>query len=164
MPKHRDKGRAPSHRPPQRRGARGAEAAADRTPRRRRLGEELRHALAELIERGDMRDPELRGVSITVTMVDVSPDLRNALAFIVPLGGGEGEKKLAAMWKELLHVERVGVHDNFFELGGQSLLAMRVVGEIHKCLAVDITPTTFFHAPTLAELSRHIASRVSAAL
>ena len=97
MPKHRDKGRAPSHRPPSRRGARGEEAAADRTPRRCRLGEELRHALAELIERGDMRDPELRGVSITVTMVDVSPDLRNALAFIVPLGGGEGEKKLAAM-------------------------------------------------------------------
>ena len=48
--------------------------------RQLRVGEELRHLLAELLERGDMRDPDLRGASITVTAVDVSPDLRNAIA------------------------------------------------------------------------------------
>jgi len=53
--------------------------------------------VAELLERGDMRDPELRDASITVTSVDVSPDLRNAIAFIVPLGGEHGEQLLAAM-------------------------------------------------------------------
>jgi ribosome-binding factor A len=65
--------------------------------RQLRVGEELRHALAELLERGEMRDPELREARITVTMVDVSPDLRNAIAFIVPLGGEHGEQLLAAM-------------------------------------------------------------------
>ena len=65
--------------------------------RQLRVGEELRHLLAELLERGDMRDPDLRGASITVTAVDVSPDLRNATAFVMPLGGQNEERLLAAM-------------------------------------------------------------------
>ena len=65
--------------------------------RQLRVGEEVRHILAELLERGDMRDPELRGASITVTAVDVSPDLRNAIAFVMPLGGQDEPKMLAAM-------------------------------------------------------------------
>ena len=65
--------------------------------RQLRVGEELRHLLAELLERGDMRDPELRGASITVTAVDVSPDLRNATAFVMPLGGQDEPRLLAAM-------------------------------------------------------------------
>ncbi len=71
----------------------------DKSPGQRqlRVGEELRHLLAELLERGDMRDPDLRGVSITVTAVDVSPDLRNATAFIMPLGGQDEPRLLAAM-------------------------------------------------------------------
>ena len=58
----------------------------DRGPSQRqlRVGEEIRHLLAELLERGNMRDPELREASITVTSVDVSPDLRNAIAFVMP--------------------------------------------------------------------------------
>ena len=44
-----------------------------------------------------MRDPELRGASITVTAVDVSPDLRNATAFGMPLGGQDEPRLLAAM-------------------------------------------------------------------
>ena len=71
----------------------------DRGPGQRqlRVGEELRHLLAELLERGDMRDPDLRGASITVTAVDVSPDLRNAIAFVMPLGGQDEPRLLAAM-------------------------------------------------------------------
>jgi ribosome-binding factor A len=65
--------------------------------RQLRVGEELRHLLAELLERGDMRDPDLRGASITVTAVDVSPDLRNATAFVMPLGGQDEKRLLAAM-------------------------------------------------------------------
>lgn len=65
--------------------------------RRLRVGEEMRHALAELLERGDMRDPELREARITVTEVDVSPDLKNATAFVVPLGGADAERLLAAL-------------------------------------------------------------------
>ena len=76
--------------------------SSDREPRgdsqrQLRVGEELRHLLAALLERGDMRDPELRSASITVTAVDVSPDLRNATAFIMPLGGQDEARLLAAM-------------------------------------------------------------------
>ena len=65
--------------------------------RQLRVGEELRHLLAELFERGDMRDPDLRDASITVTAVDISPDLRNATAFVMPLGGQDEKRLLAAM-------------------------------------------------------------------
>lgn len=69
----------------------------EHSQRQLRVGEELRHGLAELLERGDMRDPVLRDARITVTVVDVSPDLRNATAFVVPLGGEHAEEILAAM-------------------------------------------------------------------
>ena len=65
--------------------------------RQLRVGEEIRHLLAELLERGNMRDPDLRDARITVTSVDVSPDLRNATAFIMPLGGADKDRLLAAM-------------------------------------------------------------------
>jgi ribosome-binding factor A len=57
--------------------------------RQLRVGEELRHVVAMIIERGEFRDPGLAGRAITVTEVRVSPDLRNATIFVVPLGGGD---------------------------------------------------------------------------
>ena len=65
--------------------------------RQLRVGEEIRHLLADLLERGNMRDPDLRDATITVTSVDVSPDLRNATAFVMPLGGRDEERLLAAL-------------------------------------------------------------------
>lgn len=55
--------------------------------RQLRVGEEIRHALSQIIERGEARDPDLEGVMLTVTEVRISPDLKNATAFVVPLGG-----------------------------------------------------------------------------
>jgi len=60
--------------------------------RQLRVGEEIRHALAWALERGEVRDPAVIGVPVTVTEVRISPDLKNATAFIVPLGGGDAEK------------------------------------------------------------------------
>ncbi len=57
--------------------------------RQLRVGEEVRHALALALERGEIRDPAVKGVAITVTEVRISPDLKNATAFVVPLGGGD---------------------------------------------------------------------------
>ena len=54
--------------------------------RQLRVGEEIRHALAAIIGRGELRDPELSGISITVSEVRASPDLKRATAFVVPLG------------------------------------------------------------------------------
>ena len=55
--------------------------------RQLRAGELVRHALAEILREEDVADPALAGVSVTVTEVRVSPDLRHALCFVEPLGG-----------------------------------------------------------------------------
>ena len=65
--------------------------------RQLRVGEEMRHALAEIIGRDHLDDPDLHGKMITVTQVSVSPDLRNATAFVTPFGGGEAGKLVAAL-------------------------------------------------------------------
>lgn len=62
-----------------------------------RVGEEIRHALSAIFARGELRDPELAGVSVTVTEVRVSPDLLQATAFVAPLGGGDIDKIVAAL-------------------------------------------------------------------
>ena len=74
--------------------------------RQLRVGEELRHALAWILERGDIRDPGLGGVAVTVTEVRVSPDLRNATAFVIPLGGGGTEDVVAALNRAAPYLRR----------------------------------------------------------
>ncbi len=69
----------------------------ERSVRQLRVGEELRHILAEILARGDLRDPDLAGRSITVSEVRVSPDMRNATAFVLPLGGGDEDVVVAAL-------------------------------------------------------------------
>src|SRR4051812_49647000 len=65
--------------------------------RQLRVGEELRHLLAELLRPGELRDPALRDASITVTEVRLNPDLRNATAFVMPLGGANAEEIMAGL-------------------------------------------------------------------
>jgi ribosome-binding factor A len=55
--------------------------------RQRRVAEELRHVLARILTSGECRDPALRDANITVTEVRMSPDLRNATVYVMPLGG-----------------------------------------------------------------------------
>ncbi|MBT5572342.1 MAG: 30S ribosome-binding factor RbfA [Alphaproteobacteria bacterium] len=57
------------------------------TQRQLRVGEEIRHALSAIMLRAEFRDPDLVGRVITVTEVRISPDLRNATAFVLPLEG-----------------------------------------------------------------------------
>lgn len=57
------------------------------TKRQLRVGEELRHALSRVLARGELHDPVLHDVPITVSEIRVSPDLKNATAYVVPLGG-----------------------------------------------------------------------------
>jgi ribosome-binding factor A len=52
-----------------------------------RVGEEMRQGIADIFTRGELHDPELEKIRITVSEVRVSSDLRNATAFIAPLGG-----------------------------------------------------------------------------
>lgn len=54
-----------------------------------RVAEQVRHALAEVLGRGEIRDPDLDGVIVSVTEVRVSPDLRIATAYVKPLAAGD---------------------------------------------------------------------------
>jgi len=65
--------------------------------RQLRVGEALRHALSNVLERGNLRDPALRNISITVTEVRASPDLKNATAFVMPLGGKAADAIVEAL-------------------------------------------------------------------
>ncbi len=63
---------------------------------------------------------------------------------------------MAAIWADLLRLERVGVYDNFFELGGHSLLAVRLGFPGAQRFSVDLPLATLFAGPTIAELAQHI--------
>ncbi len=72
--------------------------------RQLRVGELIRRTLSDVLMRGDVHDPELVGQSITVGEVRVSPDLKVATAYVLPLGGGDAEtliKSLARNKSEL---------------------------------------------------------------
>ncbi len=87
MPRRNSSVQSPTIRGPQ------ARARADRmshrpaampgpSQRQLRVGELLRHALAEILRRGEVRDPDLDGVSVTVTQVKPSPDMRHATVYL----------------------------------------------------------------------------------
>ncbi len=65
--------------------------------RQLRVGEMLRHALSEILLRGDIRDPDLAGVSVTITQVQPSGDMRHATVYCEPLGGKDADKIIAAL-------------------------------------------------------------------
>lgn len=65
--------------------------------RQLRVGEEIRHALAQILARTEFRDPDLQDVNLTVTEVRISPDLKQATVFIVPLGGADSKVAVAAL-------------------------------------------------------------------
>ncbi|WP_377808298.1 30S ribosome-binding factor RbfA [Azospirillum sp. A29] len=65
--------------------------------RQLRVGEEVRHALADLFRRGDFHDPELASLNVTVTEVRISPDLSNATVFYATLGGERMEEAQVAL-------------------------------------------------------------------
>jgi len=65
--------------------------------RQLRVGELVRHAIAQLLARGDVHDPVIEGHLITVPEVRMSPDLRLATVYIMPLAGRDAEEVVAAL-------------------------------------------------------------------
>lgn len=99
-----------------------------------RVGEEIRHALSRILERGELRHPALTQQVITITEVKVSPDLRNATAYVVPLGGGDATPVLEALRQA----------KGFLRHALSSQVRMRSV------------PTLFFEADTSFDTAGHI--------
>ncbi|MEQ1902357.1 MAG: 30S ribosome-binding factor RbfA [Devosia sp.] len=67
------------------------------TQRMLRVGELVRHALAGLFSRAEIEDPELAGVIVTVPEVRMSPDLKHATAYVMPLGGEKAKQAAEAL-------------------------------------------------------------------
>jgi len=85
------RGRNSSH------SARHARRDAGPSQRQLRVGEMLRHALSEILARSEIRDPDLDGVSVTITQVKPSPDMRYATVYCQPLGGRNAKEIVAAL-------------------------------------------------------------------
>ena len=66
------------------------------------------------------------------------------------------EESLVEIWRQVLGVERVGIHDNFFELGGHSLLAMQLNSRVCQMFQIEIGINSIFGAPTVATLAELI--------
>jgi acyl-coenzyme A synthetase/AMP-(fatty) acid ligase/acyl carrier protein len=80
---------------------------------------------------------------------------QRAAAYVAPRDAVE--ERLAGVWRDLLGVEKVGVHDSFFALGGHSLLATRLVAAVREAFGVEVPLRTLFERPALEDLALVIA-------
>jgi len=82
--------------------------------------------------------------------------LRPALevAYVAPQS--EMEQTIAAVWQEVLHLEKVGVNDNFFDIGGHSLLIVQVNNKLQEILNRNLSIVEMFQNPTINSLARHL--------
>ncbi|MGJ8682917.1 30S ribosome-binding factor RbfA [Paraglaciecola sp.] len=74
--------------------------------RQLRVGELIRRTMADVLNRGDIHDPELNRYSITVGEVQASPDLKVATAYVMPLGGDDREGAIAALKRNASEIRR----------------------------------------------------------
>jgi acyl carrier protein len=85
-----------------------------------------------------------------------SPDLSAYVSHAYEPPRGEVEEVLAAIWQELLGLERVGRNDNFFELGGHSLIAVRMIANAQAHLGARITVSDLIRNPTIRSLAHAV--------
>ena len=81
-------------------------------------------------------------------------------AYVPP--ADDTQRAIADVWRELLGIERVGIHDDFFELGGHSLLATQVASRLRRTLRAELPVGTFFASPTIAGLADRVRELRSA--
>jgi acyl carrier protein len=67
---------------------------------------------------------------------------------------------VAAIWAEVLKLERIGRHDNFFELGGHSLLAMKIISRIRAKFGADIQLKEIFEADTVQKMGAVLNAQI----
>jgi acyl transferase domain-containing protein len=66
------------------------------------------------------------------------------------------EEMLAAVWREFLGIDNIGIHDSFFDLGGDSLMATRLISRLRVMFRVDLPPNSLFEASTICKLALHL--------
>ncbi|WP_440900661.1 phosphopantetheine-binding protein, partial [Actinosynnema sp.] len=75
---------------------------------------------------------------------------------------GPAQEAIAAMWRELLGVPRVGADDDFFDLGGHSLLATRFTARVRHRFDVELPVRVVFDRPVVAELAEEVEALLAA--
>ncbi|WP_049652116.1 acyl carrier protein [Kitasatospora sp. MY 5-36] len=73
------------------------------------------------------------------------------------------QERLAQLWAARLEISSIGLDEDFFELGGDSLTAAELQGDIDREFGVEVSATTLFLSPTIAELTQVIEEAVAAA-
>ncbi|WP_290689767.1 MULTISPECIES: 30S ribosome-binding factor RbfA [unclassified Haematobacter] len=91
----------------QKRTPRDSHRGSGPSQRQLRVGELIRRTLSEVLARGDIHDPDLSRMSITVAEVSTSPDLHVATAYVMPLGGAGQEEALAALRRNRHELRRL---------------------------------------------------------
>jgi natural product biosynthesis luciferase-like monooxygenase protein/FkbM family methyltransferase len=89
-----------------------------------------------------------------------APDDQRAnseVAYIAP--ETETERRIAAIWQELLHVSKIGLYDNFFEVGGNSLLLVQVHSRLREALDTNLSMVEIFRYPTIDALSKYLRNK-----
>lgn len=80
--------------------------------------------------------------------------------FVAPSGGLE--QSVAAIWKDILHVEQIGMDDNFFDFGGHSLQVVQVQNRLREALGIDVPVLKLFQFPTIRTLVKFIGEQQQA--
>jgi len=146
-----------------------------------------RHLAAFLVARGGVEPPAAAGLRAflrerlpesmvpgSFTWVDALPRTSSGKLDRRALPEGDGgaapraayapprdelEERLAALWGEVLGVERVGLHDDFFDLGGQSILATRLVARVREELGFEVPVAELLTGPTVEQMARVVTGR-----
>lgn len=77
--------------------SKGTPRASGPSQRQLRIGEQVRHALAQVLQRGEIRNDVLESVVLSISEVRMSPDLKIATCFVMPLGNGDGQTVIKAL-------------------------------------------------------------------
>ncbi len=109
-------------------------APAGPTQRQLRVAEEIRHLLSAIFTRGEFRDPDLAGVPVTVTEVRISPDLKNATAFVTRLGRSDVGLLLPALTRAAPYLR----------------------AELAKAMRLRVAPSVSFQPDTALEYAMHV--------
>ncbi|HYN21087.1 MAG TPA: amino acid adenylation domain-containing protein, partial [Thermoanaerobaculia bacterium] len=86
------------------------------------------------------------------------PPVAGAIAGVIAAPRTEMERVIAAVWREVIGIETVGVDDNFFDLGGHSLLLARVQARLSEILGRDLPMVDLFRYPTVATLAEALSA------
>jgi hypothetical protein len=100
--------------------------------------------------------PLTRHGKVDLNALPALPDPRTDLAAGYLAPRTETERAIAAIWADVLQLEKVGIRDNFFDAGGHSLLIVQVQSRLNRALSLQVPVVELFRHPTVEALARYL--------